>query len=115
MVAEKIKVEVVYGLPDNQVLLALEVEQGCDILTAIKQSGIVLHFPEIDPENATVGIFSRMAKLDQELRDGDRIEIYRPLIADPKELRKIRAERAKAEGRASKVTGGRPKTKNTAS
>jgi len=115
VVAEKIKIEVVYGLPDNQVLLALEVELGCDILTAIKQSGIVQYFPEIDPENATVGIFSRIAKLDQELRDGDRIEIYRPLIADPKELRKIRAERAKAEGRASKVTGGRPKTKNTAS
>lgn len=112
--ANKINIEVVYGLPDHQVLLALEVEQSCDILTAIKQSGITLHFPEIEPEKAEVGIFSRMAKLEQELRDGDRIEIYRPLIADPKELRKIRAERAKAEGRASKVTGGRPKTKSSA-
>ncbi len=111
--ANKIKVEVVYGLPDHQVLLGLEVDQDCDILTAIKQSGITMHFPEIDPDTAEVGIFSRMAKLDQALRDGDRIEIYRPLIADPKELRKIRAERAKAEGRASKVTGGRPKAKNT--
>jgi putative ubiquitin-RnfH superfamily antitoxin RatB of RatAB toxin-antitoxin module len=110
-VSNQINVEVVYGLPEHQVLLALKVDQGCSILDAIQQSGIVQHFPEIEPENASVGIFSRAAKLSQELRDGDRVEIYRPLIADPKELRKIRAERAKAEGRASKVTGGRPKTK----
>ncbi|MDO6762708.1 RnfH family protein [Agarivorans sp. 1_MG-2023] len=109
--AEQINIEVVYGLPDHQVLLALKVELGCDILSGIQQSGIVQHFPEIEPESASVGIFSRAAKLSQALRDGDRIEIYRPLIADPKELRKIRAERAKAEGRASKVTGGRPVAK----
>lgn len=109
MVSEKINIEVVYGLPARQVLLALSVAQGCDILAAIKQSGIVDHFPEIEPESASVGIFSRAAKLNQTLRDGDRIEIYRPLIADPKELRKIRAERAKAAGRADKTTGGRPK------
>ncbi|WP_221076387.1 RnfH family protein [Agarivorans aestuarii] len=109
--SDLINVEVVYGLPEHQVLLALKVEQGCSILEAIHQSGIVQHFPEIEPEKASVGIFSRAAKLAQELRDGDRVEIYRPLIADPKELRKIRAERAKAEGRASKVTGGRPKAK----
>jgi putative ubiquitin-RnfH superfamily antitoxin RatB of RatAB toxin-antitoxin module len=109
-VSNQINVEVVYGLPEHQVLLAFKVDQGCSILDAIQQSGIVQHFPEIEPENASVGIFSRAAKLTLELRDGDRVEIYRPLIADPKELRKIRAERAKAEGRASKVTGGRPKT-----
>ncbi|MGY5450154.1 RnfH family protein [Agarivorans sp. MS3-6] len=113
MVSEQINIEVVYGLPERQVLLACKVEQGCDVLTAIKLSGIVDHFSEIDPESASVGIFSRAAKLSQMLHDGDRIEIYRPLIADPKELRKIRAERAKAAGRADKTTGGRPKAKTT--
>lgn len=107
--SKQISIEVVYALPHEQQLLAVNVDEGTTIEQAIVQSGICEYFPEIDPANASVGIFSRAAKLNQQLKDGDRIEIYRPLIADPKELRKLRAERAKEEGRASKVTGGRPK------
>ena len=64
-------------------------------------------FPEIDLAVHKVGIWNRAAKLKDEVQDLDRIEIYRPLIADPKEVRKRRAEKAKLEGRADKVTGGR--------
>lgn len=86
-----IDIEVVYGLPSKQVLLSLSVPDDTSIEAAIKLSGIVNHFPEIVPEQAVVGIFSRPEKLTTLLRDGDRVEIYRPLIADPKEMRKLRA------------------------
>jgi len=86
-----IEIEVVYGLPHKQVLLSLPVPAGITIEECIKLSGIVAHFPEIVPNEATVGIFSRPEKLDTIVKAGDRIEIYRPLIADPKEMRKLRA------------------------
>jgi putative ubiquitin-RnfH superfamily antitoxin RatB of RatAB toxin-antitoxin module len=86
-----IEIEVVYGLPHKQVLLSLPVPEGSTIEESIKLSGIVAHFPEIVPSKATVGIFSRPEKLDTIVKAGDRIEIYRPLIADPKEMRKLRA------------------------
>lgn len=88
-----IEIEVVYGLPHKQVLLALPVPKGSTIEEAIKLSGIVTHFPEIVPSEAVVGIFSRPEKLQTVLKAGDRVEIYRPLIADPKEMRKLRAAR----------------------
>jgi putative ubiquitin-RnfH superfamily antitoxin RatB of RatAB toxin-antitoxin module len=88
---EMIEIEVVYGLPHKQVLLPLSVPVNTSIEECIILSGIVKHFPEIDPTNATVGIFSRPEKLDSIIKAGDRIEIYRPLIADPKEMRKLRA------------------------
>ncbi|RBW43423.1 RnfH family protein [Psychromonas sp. B3M02] len=91
---ELIDIEVVYGLPHKQVLLSLKVPTGTTIEQAIKLSGIVKHFPEILPSEAVVGIFSKPDKLDSTVKQGDRIEIYRPLIADPKEMRKLRAERA---------------------
>ncbi|MEG3753180.1 RnfH family protein [Psychromonas arctica] len=91
---ELIDIEVVYGLPHKQVLLSLKVPTGTTIEHAIKLSGIVKHFPEIIPSEATVGIFSKPEKLESTVKQGDRIEIYRPLIADPKEMRKLRAERA---------------------
>ncbi|WP_413693576.1 RnfH family protein [Psychromonas sp. KJ10-2] len=91
---ELIDIEVVYGLPHKQVLLSLKVPTGTTIEQAIKLSGIVKHFPEIVPSEAVVGIFSKPDKLDSTVKQGDRIEIYRPLIADPKEMRKLRAERA---------------------
>jgi len=86
-----IEIEVVYGLPQKQVLLSVRVPAGTIIEEAIKLSGIVSHFPEIIPSKANVGIFSRPEKLSTVLKAGDRIEIYRPLIADPKEMRKLRA------------------------
>lgn len=103
----KIQIEVVYGLPDRQELLTLLVDEGTLLEQGIIASGILSVFEEIDLTINNVGIWNRAAKLTDTLRDLDRIEIYRPLIADPKEVRKRRAEKAKDEGRADKVTGGR--------
>jgi len=93
--SEMINIEVVYGLPHKQKLLALTVPEGTTIESAIVLSGIEQYFPEIIPSEAVVGIFSKPSKLENIVCDGDRIEIYRPLTADPKEMRKLRAERAK--------------------
>lgn len=100
--SSSIRVEVAYARPERQVLLEFEVPEGCRVKEAIEQSGILRHFPEIDLASASVGIFSRKATLDDALRDGDRVEIYRPLLADPKEVRREMAERKKAEAAARK-------------
>ncbi|PKH03803.1 RnfH family protein [Psychromonas sp. MB-3u-54] len=88
---ELIEIEVVYGRPDKQVLLSLSVPVGSTLEECITLSGITTHFPEIIPSEAVVGIFSRPDKLSSIVKAGERIEIYRPLIADPKEMRKLRA------------------------
>ncbi|GAC14665.1 RnfH family protein [Aliiglaciecola lipolytica] len=106
----QISVEVVYGLPNEQALIKLVVEEGRTAEETIQASGILRRFPEIDLSKMKIGIWNRTCKLTDTPRDGDRIEIYRPLIADPKEVRRLRAEKAKVEGRADKVTGGRVKT-----
>jgi putative ubiquitin-RnfH superfamily antitoxin RatB of RatAB toxin-antitoxin module len=104
---DKIQIEVVYGLPNRQVLMVLSVKNGTTVEEGIIASGITAEFDDIDLAINKVGIWNRSAKLSDILKDLDRIEIYRPLIADPKEVRKRRAEKAKDEGRADKVTGGR--------
>jgi len=86
-----IHVEVVYALPDEQVLLALEVEPGATVGQVIERSGITDRFPEIGSVRARVGIFGRLTELSARVGEGDRIEIYRPLIANPKEQRQARA------------------------
>ncbi|NQZ24494.1 MAG: RnfH family protein [Colwellia sp.] len=106
-VKNKIQIEVVYGLPTRQELITLSVDEGTLLEQGIIESGILKVFDDIDLTINKVGIWNRIAKLSDELRDLDRIEIYRPMIADPKEVRKRRAEKAKEEGRADKVTGGR--------
>jgi putative ubiquitin-RnfH superfamily antitoxin RatB of RatAB toxin-antitoxin module len=103
-----IDIEVVYATPQSQTLLKLAVSESTTVLEAIKQSGILAQYPEIDIDASKVGVWNRVVKPSAELKAGDRIEIYRPLIADPKEVRKRRAEKAIEEGRADKVTGGRP-------
>ena len=105
--SEIIHIEVVYGLPHKQKLLSLPVTQGTTVEQAIIESGILALFPEINLSKNKVGIWNKVVKLSNILQDQDRIEIYRPLIADPKEVRKRRAEKAKREGRADKTTGGR--------
>ena len=104
---ETIQIEVVYGLAHKQKLLSLPVNQGITVEEAIIESGIIKLFPEIDLNDNKVGIWNKAVKLSTVLDNLDRIEIYRPLIADPKEVRKRRAEKAKLEGRADKTTGGR--------
>ncbi|MDF2178103.1 RnfH family protein [Aliiglaciecola sp. CAU 1673] len=107
MTDKQIHLEVVYALPEKQALLEVVVEKGSTVEQAIKASGILKRFPEIDLDENKVGIWYRTCKLDDEPTDGDRIAIFRPLIADPKEARRRRAEKAIEEGRADKVTGGR--------
>ncbi len=105
---DKLNVEVAYALPERQFLQKLRVPIGTAVEQAIVASGVLQQYPQLDLAVSKVGIWNRVVKLDQRLAEGDRVEIYRPLIADPKEVRKMRAERAKKEGRANPVTGGRP-------
>ena len=88
----RVRVEVAYARPDEQVLIAIEVESGTTVKQVIERSGIAVRFPEIEKIPAGVGIFGRRTALDAIVQDGDRIEIYRPLIADPKVARRTRAE-----------------------
>ena len=83
-------------------IIKSEVTRGTTVHQAIEQSGILDRFPEIDTTRLKAGIFGKLKKLDQPLRDGDRVEIYRPLIADPKQVRKQRA----AAGKRMKKGGG---------
>lgn len=95
MNAETMLVEVAYALPDRQVILQQAVAAGTTIESVIRASGILQQFPDIDLAHNKVGVFGKLAKLSDTLRPGDRIEIYRPLIADPKEVRKKRAAAGK--------------------
>ena len=97
-----IKVEVLYALPHEQTLLVVEVPQNTTLADAVKISGLLGKYPEIDFATNKVGIFGKLSKLDTVLREKDRVEIFRPLIADPKEVRRKLAE----EGKAMKKGGG---------
>jgi len=89
----KIRVEVAYALPDRQVIIVLEIEPNSTVQAAIQQSNILVQFPEIDLQQQKVGIFSKRCELTDVVHDGDRIEIYRPLIIDPKTARRKKAAR----------------------
>ena len=84
-----------YATPEHQALLALDVCVGCTVAEAIELSGIRQEFPELVVDPDAVGIFSRKVAIDHRLAEGDRVEIYRPLIADPKESRRKRAAAGK--------------------
>ncbi|WP_041523700.1 RnfH family protein [Gilvimarinus agarilyticus] len=97
-----ITVEVAYALPDRQTILEVLVEPGTTAFQAVERSGIVREYPELDIESAKMGIFGQALGTkglkpprEHELQAGDRVEIYRPLQADPKEVRRRRAEKAK--------------------
>ncbi len=95
-------VEVAYALPDNQVIIPIKMPLQANIEQAIQASGILAKFPEIDLAVNKVGVFGKLSRLDANLRHLDRVEIYRSLIADPKEVRKQRA----ADGKVMKKGGG---------
>ncbi len=97
-----IHVEVAYALPGVQALIPLNVPEGTTLEGAVKMSGVLEKFPDIDLANSKVGVWNKAAELGTVLREKDRVEIYRPLIADPKEVRRKRAE----EGKAMKKGGG---------
>lgn len=108
--SKKIQLEVVYGLADEQSLLSFQADEGITVEEAIQQSGILDEYPDIDlAKENKVGLFGKLTKLSQTLRDKDRVEIYRPLIADPKEVRKRRA----AEGKKMDKGGGKANVNNT--
>ena len=92
---ETFDVEVVHALPDRQRRITVRVAAGTRVAEVIRQSGILDEHPEIDPVRCKVGIFARRVAADAEVRAGDRIEIYRPLVADPKIVRRERAKNPK--------------------
>ena len=100
--AEILNVEVCYALPQKQLLLPVKLPVGATLQQALEASGVLDKYQEIDLKKNKFGIFSKLSKLDAVLREGDRVEIYRPLIADPKEVRKQRA----AEGKVMKKGAG---------
>jgi putative ubiquitin-RnfH superfamily antitoxin RatB of RatAB toxin-antitoxin module len=100
--SEELSIEVVYALPNEQILLKKSVPTGTTVAEAIQTSGMLGKHPEIDLAVNKLGIFGKLTKADAMVRDKDRIEIYRPLIADPKEVRRKRAE----EGKVMKKGGG---------
>ena len=100
--AETIHVEVVYATPERQEVIGISLPAGSTAGQAIEASCLLAKHPEIDLTKNKLGIYAKLAKIDTALRDRDRVEIYRPLIADPKEVRKQRA----AEGKAMKKGSG---------
>lgn len=100
--AEMISVEVVYAIPHKQEIFSLSVAEGTTVRQAIEASGVLEKYPEIDLSKNKLGVFAKLTKADAPLRNRDRVEIYRPLIADPKEVRKQRA----AEGKVMKKGAG---------
>ena len=100
--SEMLRVEVCYALPEKQELVAVNLPEGATLQQALEASGLLGKYPDIDIKKNKFGIYAKLSKLDTPLRDRDRVEIYRPLIADPKEVRRKRAE----EGKVMKKGGG---------
>ena len=100
--ADIINVEVCYALADKQDIVSLKLPVGSTLGQALEASGLLTKYPEIDLKKNKFGIYAKLSKVDAVLRDQDRVEIYRPLIADPKEVRKQRA----AEGKVMKKGAG---------
>lgn len=93
------KIEVIYALPERQELLTLDLPEGSTAFQAVEASGLLQKYPDIEPGGRNkLGVFAKLVKNDAVLRDRDRVEIYRPLIADPKEVRRQKA----AEGKIMK-------------
>lgn len=101
--SDSIRVDVVYALPQRQEIVTLDLPAGATVRDAVEASGLLDRHPEIDLDGANkLGVFAKLVKADTALRERDRVEIYRPLIADPKAVRKKRAD----EGKAMKKGGG---------
>ncbi len=100
--AEMLNVEVCYAMSNKQEVVRVRISEGATLQNGLDASGLLVKYPEIDIRKNKFGIWNKLSKLDAVLRDKDRIEIYRPLIADPKEVRKQRA----AEGKVMKKGAG---------
>lgn len=100
--AASMRIEVVYALPQKQEIFTVDLPAGATLRQAVEACGVLKKYPEIDLAKNKLGVFAKLSKPDTPLRDRDRVEIYRPLIADPKEVRKQRA----AEGKVMKKGAG---------
>jgi len=100
--ADMLNIEICYAMSDKQELVRIRVPEGATLQQGLEASGLLVKYPEIDVKKNKFGIWNKLSKLDTALRDKDRVEIYRPLIADPKEVRKQRA----AEGKVMKKGAG---------
>ena len=100
--SDQISVEVCYALPERQELVKVKLAPNGTVQQALEASGLLAKFPEVSLEQSKFGVYGKLVRLDTALREGDRVEIYRPLIADPKEVRRKRAE----EGKTMKKGGG---------
>lgn len=96
------EVEVAYAAPERQLILKVEVPQGTSAAEAVRLSGIEEKFPEIDLETQRLGIFGKLCKADKPLNAGDRVEIYRPLLADPRASRRELAAAGKSMGKSGR-------------
>jgi uncharacterized protein len=103
--ADKIPVEIAYALAEKQEIVMIEVQSGTTAESAVAQSGMEKYFPGLQLEGAALGVFGKAVKPDYVLHAGDRVEIYRPLVADPKEVRKRRAAEAKERRAKEKAAG----------
>lgn len=99
---DSLNIDVVYAKPERQEVVNLKLAPGSTLKQAVEVSGLLQRYPELDLDKLKLGVFGKLSKPDALLRDRDRVEIYRPLIADPKEVRKKRAE----EGKVMKKGGG---------
>jgi len=95
MIMSSITVQVTYALPDKQTVITLAVPVACNAQQAVEKSGVLSQHPEIPWPDSKLGIFGKIVPHNTQLKEGDRIEIYRPLIIDPKESRRQRAQLAK--------------------
>jgi len=102
MAKKQIRVEVAHALPERQKIIALEVEEGCTVYEAAERSGIQQQFPGLDLATSRMGVFGKVVAKPREtvLAEGDRVEIYRPLLIDPKQVRRQRAADARAKSEA---------------
>ncbi len=105
--ATTIRVQVCYALPDDRFIAELALPVGATLEQAVRESGVLLRYPLIDLATQKLGIFGKVKPADTALRDGDRVEIYRLLLADPKETRRRRAKHRGA-GPVAKDAGSRP-------
>lgn len=102
---ETLQVEVAFARPERQLILKLEVPRGTTAGEAVRLSGIEEQFPEIELGRNRLGIFGKLCKDDRPLNPGDRVEIYRPLLADPRAARRELAAAGKSMGKAGREAG----------
>jgi hypothetical protein len=107
---QPIQIEVAFAKPEVQVIVPLQVPPATTAAEAIQRSELGARFPELEPLTYKYGIFGKVCTPDQTLRDGDRVEIYRPLIADPKQVRRDRAAKGKKTRKGAKAISDAPAT-----